>query len=1744
MTYLSNYMRNRYGNEEDPEQGQTQWLSNYMRSTNGGQQAPKGETGSSRSQVGSHEALIDTVADLTGGQAEPKTQAATEKETAKAALGQFSQTDILQAANDSGGEMLKQLFPQLEEQVDRRFEEEKEERRRRREEGALYGYSPEEKQVIEAATPQYTAAELVQAANDASGVQYDDLRHRAQIRTAQADAVQEFEQGRTDAELLDAYAAAGVKLIEPQMETAKRLVKDFEAKYPKARGYDPINGTDTEAARQMAAMMNDPQYQSYLQLLNKTDAFEAAATNFTEGTGAGQILDLIGHVGADDEDRAAMDEWRDERRAVQASGQAQHPVASAAGTMGGKMVEYLGGKMAMGAMPGVGSALGKIGNAASGALAGAGKVGAAAAQLLPGERIAGLMGDQILDVLFDTAPQVAEDVQRMQRQQREGLAEGEKEITPGGIALGAAGNFGGNVLFNLLGELPGITKDAKGVPGAIQMSGARQAAAAGSEISADQLLAYNRGAARNGLEGSQEWLDMNARYQDGLTGHTADYMGKQKGSNVLPTQVNAAASPSAVSEVAPIKESISPIGEDIKPGEQAVQIEAKALPEASADTAAKGFPQRAQGYEYSPILIPQSRIDEIAQQIEGISDYDARKELKRILAEKFQGNSYKIGGVTVMETPYELLVSGRGIKESLKQKITPETIAVLERMDEIIQEGKYYGSELDKWLRPNITRSDLFDTSVKIGDQNEFVARTRVNAMDSGENVLYYMGKQKGSNTPPTQVNADASPSAVSEVASIKKSIPLTGENIKPSRQEASSLLDQLYPPQDGTPPSVGAKAAEFVPEQKVSKVSSHTYADTPFLDDVSKNAANLTNIDPETSKLTYDVVTEKQSLKEAIQRTGTPELLAAEKADLPTKTRFDGTDTDTAMLILHDATERAKETGDWTEVEEWAKLIQERGTEAGQRIQAFAKYTRTPEGTVVKAERMVQQYVEELKKSDPKLFAAMQDLTDKLNRILTEQTASIPQDMDEAVRQLRTAVDGVVASSKLNLDADFTDELIKLFQEERLGKSQLESLLNEFSGVPEVTLDDIQQIMDIMTDAQKLPLYSKERQVIENQAYKLIADKFDTSFAEKWNAWRYMAMLGSPTTHIRNVAGNTVFGAVTRIKNDVGALLEAGADKVSRAFGGDGIARTKAILNPLSEADNALKQAAKDDFANVYALATGTGKKNPTRGILDAKTIFETPALEKTRTFISSALEAEDEWALKGAYADSLARWMKANGLDADALKDGSEEMRHLLDQGRSYAIQQAQEATFRDAYAMATALNNFSHTNTITNIFTEGILPFKKTPINIVRRGVEYSPVGLLRGIGQAAKALEKGSLSADEVIETLAKGMTGSGIMLLGAYLAGQGLLTGAGSDDKKEAGFEKLTGAQNYALTINGKSYTMDWMAPAALPLFVGAEIGNMLRAQGEYTWSDAVDALLKITEPVLDMTMLQGLDSAIQTAAYSGANPLTGILTNAATNYVTQGIPSLSGKLARTFDDTRRTVYTDQTGFAGTLDRTWQSVMNKIPGLSQTNQPYIDQWGREQENTGGSVLGRLAYNMMSPGYYSEDKTTPVDSILNQLYQETGDKAVLPSYASKTWTQDGERNRYTPEEYTQVSQARGQAAYSILDQLTPQLDQLDDEQAVYAVKQAYSIATELAKAQVVDAGLSQSTENIIDAAEDFGGGAAGIADILFAKAVTKDVEGEKYPNGKTISGSAKRNKIDALVAAGYTRSEALKLYELVG
>lgn len=192
------------------------------------------------------------------------------------------------------------------------------------------------------------------------------------------------------------------------------------------------------------------------------------------------------------------------------------------------------------------------------------------------------------------------------------------------------------------------------------------------------------------------------------------------------------------------------------------------------------------------------------------------------------------------------------------------------------------------------------------------------------------------------------------------------------------------------------------------------------------------------------------------------------------------------------------------------------------------------------------------------------------------------------------TELSGDKAYKRLGVDDEFIDAAVKSLQEGRAGKDYFADVLKEFEGIPTLTSGEIIDIMDIMAQAEKLPQFSKERFEIEKQAYKIVADKFNASFMDKWNAWRYMAMLGNPRTHIRNMVGNTVFGGVTRIKNDVGALLEAGVDKISRIRGNGGIDRTKSLLNPFNVRDNCL-EGGRQEAITIPSIRSSPAGENTT---------------------------------------------------------------------------------------------------------------------------------------------------------------------------------------------------------------------------------------------------------------------------------------------------------------------------------------------------------------------------------------------------------------------------------------------------------------------------------------------------------------------------------------------------------------------
>ena len=167
---------------------------------------------------------------------------------------------------------------------------------------------------------------------------------------------------------------------------------------------------------------------------------------------------------------------------------------------------------------------------------------------------------------------------------------------------------------------------------------------------------------------------------------------------------------------------------------------------------------------------------------------------------------------------------------------------------------------------------------------------------------------------------------------------------------------------------TVGAAQSGYTPKQNVSRVSSNTFRNSRLFNEAEKQSLKI--FDEEGDAL-YDVISERQSLQNAQDRLEAD--YEGEVKDLPNKPNFSGEDNDTAMGILSRKLEEARKTGNYDDVNEWAKMIKEKGTEAGQFIQSFAKYSRTPEGVVVQGQREIDAAIKYWQKKNPRQLKKLQ---------------------------------------------------------------------------------------------------------------------------------------------------------------------------------------------------------------------------------------------------------------------------------------------------------------------------------------------------------------------------------------------------------------------------------------------------------------------------------------------------------------------------------------------------------------------------------------------------------------------------------------------------------------------------------------------------------------------------------------------------------------------------------------------------
>lgn len=206
-----------------------------------------------------------------------------------------------------------------------------------------------------------------------------------------------------------------------------------------------------------------------------------------------------------------------------------------------------------------------------------------------------------------------------------------------------------------------------------------------------------------------------------------------------------------------------------------------------------------------------------------------------------------------------------------------------------------------------------------------------------------------------------------------------------------------------------------------------------------------------------------------------------------------------------------------------------------------------------------------------------------------------------------------------------------------------------------------------------------------EQAIYAYAAGNIKATLQEKWDAWRYLAMLGNPKTQIRNLLGNAMFRPFVDVKRYLGAAIEAMVLKPEQ--------RTKAILGTDENSRELLKWAKADAKTQAvtdrmdYTATTGDSARSQ---IEDKRQIFKTKALEKARTGLNDLMGAEDMLFKRSAYATSLASFLKARGVTAQQLSDGTVDAA-TLEAARNYAVEEAMEATFNDRNALSNALVNF---------------------------------------------------------------------------------------------------------------------------------------------------------------------------------------------------------------------------------------------------------------------------------------------------------------------------------------------------------------------------------------------------------------------------------------------------------------------
>lgn len=557
-----------------------------------------------------------------------------------------------------------------------------------------------------------------------------------------------------------------------------------------------------------------------------------------------------------------------------------------------------------------------------------------------------------------------------------------------------------------------------------------------------------------------------------------------------------------------------------------------------------------------------------------------------------------------------------------------------------------------------------------------------------------------------------------------------------------------------------------------------------------------------------------------------------------------------------------------------------------------------------------------------------------------------------------------------------------------------------------ELTPEETKFIMDTMQEVQQMEDgYDKRVKLAEIQ--KLMTDKLPPERGAGIKSWMRISMLFNPKTQVRNVMGNAIITPVNSFSDLFANIVDKQIAKKTgvRTTGKTNLkSYKKGFKEGLYQSYNDFKKGinTRNMQGNRFEVSQG-------KSFNDNSSIGK--QLNKVDSLLSFMLDAGDRGFYEASFTNSINNQM--------ILNNTTEVTQDMIDIATSEALSRTWQDNNNYTKFVLQTRNALNKINIKGYGLGDVLIPFAKTPANLTKAIVDYSPLGMVNAINSGRNlknSISNGQYNAKmqhQFVQNLGKATAGTMLYILGYALAKAGITSGESDDDKDTKDFMKNTlGISSYSIKIGGKTFTYDWAQPIAAPLSIMANIVNKQK-EGATLTENIISSLDTAGNILLEQSFMESINTVLN----NNDGIVTGIQ-EAILELPSRAIPTLMKQIVDLTDDTQRTSFE--------YDKPLQTAVNKvkakIPGLSKTLSPVVDTMGREVQRYGGK--NNIFNVFFNPANVNTENISESAQEIYKVYKSTGDKTVMPRVIPYYFDEKGVKRTLTSKERSEFQKISGQ------------------------------------------------------------------------------------------------------------------------